>query len=179
MAKLMTEVVADLKNSLDRTNALLETKAAEDKVKEEETPLEETKAEEVKEDETKTEEVAEETPETPEEEEVKEVTREEFDALLKRIEDLEKKLAEKDAEAEETKEIIEKSTEALKRVNAYFRDPSNRAQFAEGVDPTASSEATTTDDERNVRDVWLSMPKGSRESRDFFAKHKTEILNLL
>ena len=111
--------------------------------------------------------------------EEKDVTREEYDALLNRVADLEKKVEEKDEETASLKTALEASTETLKKVNAFFGNPTNKAMLAEGAERKAKVEAvdpaTTT---KTVAETWLSMPHG-KEAEAYFKAHEAEIIKCL
>ena len=112
-------------------------------------------------------------------EEKKDVTREEYDALLNRVAELEKKVEEKDEETASLKTALEASTETLKKVNAFFGNPTNKAMLAEGADRKAKVEAvdpaTTT---KTVAEKWLAMPHG-KEAEAYFKAHEAEIIKCL
>ena len=112
-------------------------------------------------------------------EEKKDVTREEYDALLNRVAELEKKVEEKDEETASLKTALEASTETLKKVNAFFGNPTNKAMLAEGADRKAKVEAvdpaTTT---KTVAETWLAMPHG-KEAEAYFKAHEAEIIKCL
>lgn len=123
----------------------------------------------------------EETEETKEgeTEEKKDVTREEYDALLNRVAELEKKVEEKDEETASLKTALEASTETLKKVNAFFGNPTNKAMLAEGAERKAKVEAvdpaTST---KTVAETWLAMPHG-KEAEAYFKAHEAEIIKCL
>ena len=130
----------------------------------------------------KAEDPATETPEDTKEgetEEQKDVTREEYDALLNRVAELEKKVEEKDEETASLKTALEASTETLKKVNAFFGNPTNKAMLAEGAERKAKVEAvdpaTTT---KTVAETWLAMPNG-KEAEAYFKAHEAEIIKCL
>ena len=112
-------------------------------------------------------------------EEKKDVTREEYDALLNRVAELEKKVEEKDEETASLKTALEASTETLKKVNAFFGNPTNKAMLAEGAERKAKVEAvdpaTTT---KTVAETWLAMPHG-KEAEAYFKAHESEIIKCL
>lgn len=112
-------------------------------------------------------------------EEKKDVTREEYDALLNRVAELEKKVEEKDEETASLKTALEASTETLKKVNAFFGNPTNKAMLAEGAERKAKVEAvdpaTTT---KTVAETWLAMPHG-KEAEAYFKAHEAEIIKCL
>lgn len=112
-------------------------------------------------------------------EEQKDVTREEYDALLNRVAELEKKVEEKDEETASLKTALEASTETLKKVNAFFGNPTNKAMLAEGAERKAKVEAvdpvTTT---KTVAETWLAMPNG-KEAEAYFKAHEAEIIKCL
>lgn len=170
MAQPISEVIAECKDTLNEVKAFMakaETKPAEPNETEGEP-----KVEDAPEGNTETE-------ETKEEKETEvtetEVTKEAFDELVNRVKDLEDALKAKEEETKKLKETLETSTEALNRVNAYFKKPENRAQFAEGVEPKATVEATE-EAETSLYKKWMSLPRGSKASMDFYEKHKDEII---
>jgi hypothetical protein len=111
-------------------------------------------------------------------EEEKDITREEFDALLARVEELEKKLTEKEEQNAKLTEAVEASTEALNRVNAYFGVPHNRAQLAKGEAIRPKAEATDPSPQKSAFEMWASMPSG-KEREEFFKAHESEIVESL
>jgi hypothetical protein len=158
MATPISEVVAQNSEVLKEVKAFL-TKA--------ENPPETTpeKEEEEGEEETTTE----------EEEEKKEVTRDEFDALYNRVAELEKKLDEKDEQNAKLMTAVEASTDALTKVHAFFKSPSNRAMLAEGEETKPNAEAVeTTKAEKNVAQIWMEMTD-AKAAEAFFKANKAEI----
>ena len=123
----------------------------------------------------------EETEETKEgeTEEQKDVTREEYDALLNRVAELEKKVEEKDEETASLKNALEASTETLKKVNAFFGNPTNKAMLAEGAERKAKVEAVDpATPTKTVAETWLAMPHG-KEAEAYFKAHEAEIIKCL
>jgi small-conductance mechanosensitive channel len=160
MATPISEVIAQNTEVLESVKAVL-TKA-------EETPPATPKEEETKEGEGEE--------DTTEEE--KDITREEFDALLARVEELEEKLTEKEEQNAKLTEAVEASTEALNRVNAYFGVPHNRAQLAKGEAIRQKAEAVDPAPQKNSYETWASMPYG-KEREAFFKAHESEIVECL
>ena len=112
-------------------------------------------------------------------EEKNDVTREEFDALLARVDDLEKQLTEKEEQNAKLSDAVEASTEALNRVSAYFGQPHNRAQLAKGEEVRSKAEAIDpAPQKKSAYDEWIAMTAG-KSADAFFKAHESEIVECL
>lgn len=166
MATPVSEVIARNTSVLDRVDAFL-TKAEDTSSKPSQTQTEPT--DDKTDDENKTDDA---------DDKKDDVTRDEFDALMNRVAELENQIKEKDEQNAKLVNALEASTNVLKRFDAFFATPSNRAILADGEPVKATVEAGEVKAQKTVAEQWLAMPKG-KASEAFYRDHEAEIINSL